>query len=112
MGKTSDATGKTFKTEVRVRDAIHDAVWLGRINQIGTREVSEMFECSIETARKILLGIVSGSSGDARFQIDAERGEGVKIANGGNFNYSPMDVGGGAMSVGKGMLKHYIWFVS
>jgi hypothetical protein len=110
MGNRNNTKGMTFKTKEQVQGGIHDAVWLGRIDQIGTREVSEMFECSIQTARKILLGIVSGSSGDPRFQIDAERGEGVRIANGCNFNYSPMDVDG--KSVAHSRPKHYIWFVS
>lgn len=93
-----------------MKQAIHDAVWNREIDQISTREVAEHFDCPLATARKILLDIVNGKSGDSRFKPDTERGEGVFISDGSTFNYSPMDMDGNGIS--KSAPKHYIWFCS
>lgn len=93
-----------------MKQTILDAVWKREIDQMSTREVAEHFECSLVTARKVLLAIVNGTSGDSRFQPDTERGEGVLISDGSTFTYSPMDMDGSGSSLRTP--KHYIWFCS
>jgi hypothetical protein len=89
---------------------IRDAVWGGEINQITTRQVSERFACPLPIARKALLDIVRGVSGDARFVLDTARGEGVIVSHSRNFNYSPMGIDGEGAA--KNVPEHYVWFLS
>lgn len=91
-----------------INQAIHDAIWLREIDQMSTREIAEKFQIPMSYTRAILLRLVRGKSGDSRFQINSERGEGVIISDGSTFNYSPMDLNEGGMSANAP--KHYIWF--
>jgi hypothetical protein len=93
-----------------MKRAIHDVVWNHETHQITTHKVAERFGCSLRTARKILMAIVTGTSGDEWFKLNTERGEGVMISNGKTFNYSPMDMDGNGSS--PRTPKHYVWFCS
>jgi hypothetical protein len=95
-----------------IKQDICNAVWSGEIDQISTREVADKFDCTLATARRILLDIVKGKSGDERFVIDEDRGSGVIIENEGTFDYSPMDLDGSGITISRKTPKHYIWFVS
>jgi hypothetical protein len=102
--------GRQSLNAKEVKPLLIEAVWNGEVDQINTRKVATMFDCSQNIALKLLKQIQSGQSGDARFVYDAERG-GVSIKSGGIWSYSPMDADGNAMSM-DGRPKHYIWFVS
>lgn len=93
-----------------MKQKIRDAVWNHEIDQINTREVAKRFGCSLPVARKILLAIANGTSGDERFKLSTERGGGVIISDGSTFNYSPMDMDGNGSS--PRTPKHYVWFCS
>ena len=91
-----------------VKKSIANAVWLRQIDQMSTREIADKFGCSVSVARTALRNIVNGTSGDERFQLNTERGEGVLVSDGSTFNYSPMDMNESGMSANAP--KHYIWF--
>lgn len=100
---------ESMATQIETREVkqkIHDAVWEREIDQISTREVADRFGCSLSVARRVLMDIVQGKSGDDRFRM-ADDG-GVMIGCGATFNYSPMDIDGSKMS--NKAPKHYIWF--
>ncbi len=85
------------------------AIWNGEIDQMSTREIAEKFRMSQPIALRFLKKVASGQSGDARFVYNQER-EGVQIADGSIWTYSPMNIDGD--SAGGNGVKHYIWFCS
>lgn len=102
-----------MKTAKEVKQAICDAVWLRKIDQMHTREVAEQFDCSLTTARNILTSIYNGTSGDERFKQNTERGEssGVLLHDGSTWGPSPIDANRPGTS-GLNTPKHYVWFAS
>src|SRR5260221_13191565 len=102
-----------MKTAKEVKQAICDAVWLRQVDQESTREVATRFDCSLAAARKVLMSIYDGTSGDERFKQDTERGEGsgVLIHDGSTWAYGPIDANRPGTS-GLNTPKHYIWFAS
>jgi len=100
-----------MKTAKEVKQAICDAVWTREIDQMNTREVAEQFDCSLVTARRILMSIYEGTSGDSRFQKSEDRGYGVLVHDGATFGFSEMSMDG-SYGVRKGEPTHYVWFAS
>lgn len=87
-------------------------VYAGNVDQVSTDAIAVKYHLSHGQALRLLKHIVSGKvrRDDYPFEYVEDR-EGVKIANGSIFTFSPMDVDGQGSS-SNGRPKHYIWFCS